>query len=196
MGSGNMSKTKKHQVKRALADLLFNHKDEVKFYGGEPSSVHLSELLLERYKYTVARQTIKKYLNEGLDKYRKTTFTADNDKIKDIREAMRIQKMIWNDNSLSPNDRTKAANSWRGLHKQQMEYEEQLSATKIKMAEVGRPIYQICFNPPSALIKCPKCNHEFYNLDKKEKNDKKFEFKTDKNQRSFDDFGKRKDKEK
>lgn len=186
MGRGRLPQNEMHQIKKALANLIYNHKDEVKFIDGRPSSVQLSQLLKEKYGYKITRQAISRFLKAGLDEYRQAPIIADNDKIRDIKEAMRVQKAIWNDDTAKPNDRTKAANSWRALNKQLIDYEELLANTKIKIAESNRPIHQIRFEPPEILIKCPKCKHEWYNI-KKEKGKEPF-FKKDEIQKSFDDL--------
>jgi hypothetical protein len=186
---GRRKKEETTQVKKAIAELLFNHKTDIKFYGNRPSSMCIAELLKDRYGYTVARQTVAQYIEEGIDSYRQTQITPDNDKIADIREAMQVQKSIWNNETTPAADRTKAANAWRALHKQQMEYEEQLANTQIKMAEVQRPNYLVSFRPPPLQLTCPKCGHVWNNLaEDPGKKEKRFIFKTDDIQKSFDAF--------
>lgn len=192
MVAGRLSKEDTYQMKKAVADIIFNHKDEIEFTDGKPSPISIAKLLKEHYNYIITRQTVAKYLKEGLDRYRQELLLADNDKIRDIREAMRVQKAIWNDTNEKSVDRTKAANAWRALHKQLMEYEEMLATAQIRLAEVKKPVYQIKFNPPSIVVTCPKCKHEFYNSKNEEVEDeKRIKFRTDEKQRSFDNFNER-----
>jgi len=160
-----------YQIKKEIADLLYNNKDEIKFVNGQPSPTQLSKLLKER-GYDVTRQSVAKFLEEGVEKYRQALLVEDNQKVRDIKEAMKVQKEIWNGEVNKPSDRTKAANSWRSLHKQLMEYEQQIVEAKLKRAEVSKPNYLIKIQPPNILKKCPKCGHEWYDMeDHKKKED-------------------------
>lgn len=193
------------QIKQILADLIFNHKDDIEFIDGKPSSSFISKYIKDNYGILVTRQAVARYIEEGLDEYRKTIIISDNEKIRDIKEAMGVQKSIWNDRNNSPNDRTKASNAWKALQKQLIDYEKMLNDAAIKQAEVLRPVYLIQIKPKSVLVKCPKCKHEWYDIkDEKVSSKKKVSpngesekitFETNKNQKSFDDFKKDEDNE-
>jgi hypothetical protein len=167
------------KIKKAIADLLYNHKDKLKFANGKPSPTQISELLDKEYNLKVTRQSVALYLEKGVDLYRQSILTEDNDKINDIKEAMKIQKGIWNDKTIKPADRTKASVAWAKLQKQLIDYEKQLTDAQIKKLEVSRPVYLIKIEAPPAFEKCPKCGHKWYKTkDKKEdkENDKQKPF--------------------
>jgi len=183
------SQNKIYNVKKAIADIVYNRKDDIKFIDGRPSPTSIAAIIKEEYGYKITRQTVAKYLDEGIEKYRSDLITADNDKITDIKEAMRIQKSIWNSPSASDSNRTKASTAWRQLQKQLIEYEKDLRDAELKKKEVERPNYLIKIVPRSVLVKCPKCGHEWYdvpdNSGSKEK--KKHFFKKDNKQKGLYD---------
>lgn len=181
------TKDEVYQIKKEIADLLYNHKDEIKFINGQPSPTHLMKLLKER-GYDVSRQSIAKFLDDGVEKYRQALILEDNQKVRDIKEAMRVQKEIWNSVSNKPSDRTKAANSWRSLHKQLMEYEQQIVEARLKTAEVSKPNFLIKIEPPNVLKTCPKCGHEWYDIEDHKKEKKLKVTKECDEQKQFDDF--------
>jgi hypothetical protein len=189
-----MTKEEIIQVKKAIADIIYNNKDKLEFIDGEPNQTKVVELLKTEYGYDVSRQTVSKYLKSGLGKYRQMLLVEDNEKIRDIKEAMRVQKQIWKSGEAKAADRTKAANAWRQLQKQMMQYEKQLAEAEIRKAEVSRPNYLIKIEPKSVLVKCPKCGHEWYDIDDHEENKKKGKWKPafdkdDEEQKTFDDYG-------
>jgi hypothetical protein len=174
---GRIEDDKLIQIKKAIADLIFNNKNDIKFTNGKPSSVHIAQLLKERYGYDITRQAVAKYLEEGIDKYRQSILIEDNEKIRDIKEAIKVQKSLWNDSNVSATDRTKAANAWKGLQKQLIDYEASLNDVELKKAEILRPIYNIIIKPKSVLSKCPKCGHEWYDLEDHDENKDKGKWK-------------------
>lgn len=181
-----------NRIKKELADLIFNHKDEIKFVDGKPSPTQLSDLLKER-GLDVSRQSIARFLEEGVDGYRQTILIEDNDKVREIKEAMKVQKEIWQNPKNKPSDRSKASNSWKALNKQLIEYEAMLTEARLKRAEVTKPNYLIKIEPPNILKKCPKCGHKFYDIedhkkDKEKETSKPIFSKDCEEQKQFDDF--------
>lgn len=178
------SQNKIYKIKKAIADILYNRKDDIKFIEGKPSPSSIATIIKEEYGYNITRQTVAKYLDEGMDNYKSELITEDNDNVVDIKEAMRIQKSIWNNPNTPDSSRTKAATAWRQLQKQLIEYEKDLRDAELKKKEVERPNYLIKIIPRNVKVTCPKCGHEWYDIpdnNSKEKNKKSF-FKKDKNQ--------------
>lgn len=172
----NMARAKADKtiaVKKAIADILFNHKSEITFIGGKPSPLSIVKLLKEKYGCVSTRQTVWKYLKEDMSKYQKMIPMSENEKIKNIREAMGVQKSIWNGVEYKPLERTKASSAWRQLQKQLIDYEQQLTDNELKKADVTRPNYLIKIVAPSIMVTCPKCGHEWANLRKEDKKDEK-----------------------
>lgn len=179
------------KIKRALADLVYNHKDEVKFVKGKPSYKHLSFLLKEKYKLNATRQLVSRYIDAGVEQYRKTIVVADNDKLREIIKAMAVQQSIWDNDRNTPSARTQASKAWSMLQKQRIEYEKQLTDAKLAIAAVSRPNYLIKFEAPHIMMECPKCKHKWYMskaLEENEEDKGKFKFKSGKGQNSFDEF--------
>jgi hypothetical protein len=187
-----MKVTKGERVKRIMADLIYNHPKEVPTYKGQPSPQGLTKFFKDRYGIDVTRQSITRYLNEGLENYRDTIDLADNDKIQDIRQAMEVQKGIWNNDMETASARTKASQAWRALHKQLIDYEKQLVDARVKMAEVSRPVYLVKIEAPETKVKCPKCGHEWFFNRKKDKREvtekKRIPFEAGNGQATFDEF--------
>ncbi|GAG90658.1 unnamed protein product [marine sediment metagenome] len=160
------------RIKKAIANLIYNDKDKLTFVDGKPSPTKISELLKAEYSLDVTRQTVAIYLKEGVGEYRQSLLLEDNDKIRQIKVAMKVQKSIWDDNSSKPADRTKAASVWRQLQKQLIDYEMMLNDAEIRKREVLKPKYLIEIKPISILIVCPKCGHEWYNMEDEEEKKK------------------------
>ena len=57
-----------------------------------------------------------------------------------------------------------AANAWRALQKQLIDYENDIADIKLKETEASRPVYLIKFFPPSVTVICPKCGHHWYDV--------------------------------
>ena len=178
----------KVQVKKAMAELIYNHKKDILNSKGQVSPTQVVGILYDRYGIKVTRQTVASYLKEGIEDYRKVIAIADNDTIVDIIEAMKIQKEIWNDNSETSSARTKAATAWKGLNDQKIKYEKQLMDERISQAEVNKPNHLVKIEPPEIKVACPKCKHEFFLNEKKEKKSKKFKLERGNGQSTFDKF--------
>ena len=153
------------KIRKAVADIITYHKDKVKFIAGKPSPESVRKLIKEYYDYETTRQFIHKVIRDGeYGKFVDTLTIADDPNVKDLKEALLIQKGIWNNTGLTSKERTLAANSWRALQKQLIEYEARMSDLRIKETEASRPVYLIKFYPPSVDVICPKCGHSWFDI--------------------------------
>lgn len=160
------------RAKVAIAEIITYHKDKIKFIGGKPSPLNIAKLLKEKYKITVTRQFVDSVIKKGeYGKYVDTLCIEDNPRVIEIKDALLVQKSIWNDDSNASKDRTMASNSWRALQKQLIDYEDSLADLEIKKNEAARPIHLVKFTPPSVDVVCPKCGHNWFDI--RSENDKK-----------------------
>jgi len=165
MASGRRNPQDMDKIRKAVADIITYHKDKVKFIAGKPSPESVRKLIKEYYDYETTRQFIHKVIRDGeYGKFVDTLTIADDPNVKDLKEALLIQKGIWNNTGLTSKERTLAANSWRALQKQLIEYEARMSDLRIKETEASRPVYLIKFYPPSVDVICPKCGHSWFDI--------------------------------
>lgn len=216
MSSGRKTDEEVKKAKKAIADIITYRKDKIRFIDGKPSPQGIVRTLKEQYNITVSRQFVSKTLDEGTyGKFVDTLCLEDNPKVIEIKDAMSVQQSIWNNDTASAKDRTMAANSWRALQKQLIEYENSLASLEIKKNEASRPIYLVKFVPTSVDVLCPKCGYSWFDIrnekdkkaDTKEtkrvENEKKergkewkpFYNKEVKEQKTFDNFGNDEDEE-
>lgn len=180
-------KTDSVKIRKAIADIVKNRPSDVSGKNNKPEQMKIVELLKNEYGLVATRQLVAKCLSEDLTKFTEIVNVHNNEKIQDIIQAMNIQKAIWMDKAIKPVDRTKAANAWRALQKQLIDYETQLTDESLRKKEIERPHYLIKIEPKSVKVTCPKCGHEFYDLPSNDDEDKEF-FKSGNGQSSFDDF--------
>ncbi len=166
---GRRDPKKMDKIKKAIAELLAYHNDKIKYIDGKPSPKNIALLVKEMYGFDITRQSVHKILQSGdYGRYVNTLNIEDDPKIMELKEALQVQEQIWKNEGVKPKDRTMAANSWRALHKQLIDYENSVANIEIKKREASRPIYMIKFFPPSVDVLCPKCGHQWFDIKSEE----------------------------
>jgi len=161
------------KIRKAIAEILAYHKDRVKYIDGKPSSESIRKLIKEFYDFETTRQFVYKTIKEGeYGRFVNTLNIEDDPRIIELKEALLVQQKLWKSDDVSSKDRTMAANSWRALQKQLIEYEKNIADIRIKETEASRPIYLVRFYPPSVDVICPKCGYTWFDIrDEDEKKD-------------------------
>lgn len=183
------------KLKNFLALALRDKNSEIFNKDGKPSPSKLVTLFKKKHGITVSRQTIASYLKMDLSKNLNVLDFSENEKIKEIREMMRIQKEICDSTSATDSSKSKAASTWKGLNAQAIDYEHRLREMEIRKVEASRPNYLIRFVPGCAERCCPNCGHKFYdNLEEDKKNHKNpWKLKSGEGQSTLDDGDEKKD---
>jgi len=159
------------RIKRWLANVLTNRKDDITTPDGSPSLVKLIEMVKAELGFSITRQTMATYLKEDLTKYLDETTGEYSNEMREYDTMMASAKEIWDNLSYKAIERTKAYNSWLKAKKQREDLERKLQAERIREAEVRKPNYLVKFEPGQAKRICPECGHEFYDNVKKVKSD-------------------------
>lgn len=161
------------KIKKFLAQALKNKNFDIFNSMGKPSPSKLLELLKNETGIIISRQTMSKYLSDDLTPYASNTDFSQNNKIKEIKEAMEIAKGLYNSDDTKAGDKTKALNSWKQLNQQLIDYEQHLRELEMRKLEANKPNYLISFTPGNAEQTCPECGHKYYiNIDEEKKDDK------------------------
>lgn len=158
----DIRKNNEDKIKKFLAKALKNKNFDIYSSSGKPSPSKLVKKFHEETGITITRQTMAKYLKDDLSAYLTGIDFSQNAKIREIQNAMRIAKGIYEDNTAKPADKTKAMNAWRQLNQQLIDYEQHLREIEIRKIEAGRPNHLIRFEPASAEHTCSKCGNTAY----------------------------------
>ena len=149
-------------IKKFLARALKNKNFDIYSSSGKPSPSKLVELLKKETGVTITRQTMSKYLLDDLSPYLAEVDFSQNNKIKEITEAMNIAKNIYNSDDTRAGDKTKALNSWKALNQQLIDYEKHLRDLAMRKMEAQKPNYLIKIEAACGEYTCPECKYACY----------------------------------
>jgi len=149
-------------IKKFLAKALKNKNFDVYNSAGKPSPSKLLALLQNQTGIKITRQTMSKYLSDDLEPYLADVDFSQNNKIKEITEAMGVAKELYNSEETRPGDKTKALNSWKALNQQLIDYEKHLRELEMRKMEAKKPNYLIQIRAASAEYKCLECGFTCY----------------------------------
>lgn len=155
-------KNNEDKVKKFLAKALKNKNFDIYTSAGKPSPSKLVKLFKNETGIKITRQTMAKYLTDDLSSYMINVDFSQNTKIREIKEAMKIAKSIYSDDTARPADKTKAMNAWRQLNQQLIDYEQHLRELEIRKVEASRPNFLIKFETACAVYACSKCGYSCY----------------------------------
>ena len=158
----DIRKKNEDKVKKFIAEAFKNKNLDIYSSSGKPSPSKLVARFKEKTGITITRQTLAKYLKDDISSYLVNVDFSQNNKIKEITDAMGIARGIYESIASKPADKTRAMNSWRQLNQQLIDYEQHLRELEIRKVEASRPNYLIKIEPGSAERTCPKCGHTFY----------------------------------
>lgn len=158
----DIRKSNEDKIKKFIAGALKNKVRDVYSSDGKPSPSKLVKQLKIETGISITRQTMAKYLKEDLSSYMIDVDFSQNIKIREIKEAMRIAKGIYENSIAKPSDKTKAMNAWRQLNQQLIDYEQHLRELALRKIEASRPNYLISFEPACAGYTCSKCGYSCY----------------------------------
>lgn len=165
--------SEKIRIKKYIAILLRDRPKEVYNKGGIPSPSKIVKLVNEGLPNAhISRPTAIEYLKDNLSKYLVDTNFENSDAIAEYDEIMKSAKAMWDDNSSKTADRCKAQQTYLKAKSQKEKLLQSLEEQALKKADVKRPNYHLSFKPGSALRTCPRCGHQFYDVPKKNKDDK------------------------
>lgn len=165
------------RIKSFIANIIANRPDEIRSKRGEISSTVIARLYQEETGEKVTRQTVAKYIaDKDFINYTQANIPESNTRMQEIDKRIATAKNIADDTTQKAGDRCKALNTYNGLMKMKIDYEEKLLANKLRQAEIKRPIHQVVFGHFENIEKvCPECGHRFYDLPvEKKASQKKF----------------------
>lgn len=183
MGKGRRSEQDIAEIKKFIVSLILNRSSEINDSNGNPSPKKITILCKDELDKQVNEHTIAKYLKSSdLMNYSHLAKPQHNERMRDLDERIRLAKAMSKDSSIKPKERIMALNSYKGLFNEKSKYEKQLSDERVKTAEVSRPVHLLIFGHFENVKKtCPKCKHEFYDIEDvggEEKDGKQKKFKS------------------
>lgn len=165
-----------------MARTLRDHPSKVAGRANKTSPTKMQTLIKKELGLDIVRQTISRWLKEGVEGYLGTTNVQDNEQIKEYTELMESAKQIWNNPDNKATERTKAYNSYLKAKKQKEALMKALTTQEVEKARAEKPNYLIKIVPRSALHTCPECGNKFYNIGDKDGDKKKTEESKETNQ--------------
>lgn len=159
------------RIKQFMARTLRDHPSKVAGRENKTSPTKMQNLVKKETGLEVTRQTISRWLQEGVEGYLRTTNISDNEEIKEYTELMDSARQIWNNPDNKATERTKAYNSYLKAKKQKEALMKALATHEVEKARAEKPNYLIKIVPKSAMHTCPECGHKFYDVG--DKDDKK-----------------------
>lgn len=161
------------RIKQFMARTLRDHPSKVAGRENKTSPTKMQNLIQKELGLDVVRQTISRWLKEGVEGYLRTTNLSSNEEIKEYTELMNSAKDIWNNSDNKATERTKAYNSYLKAKKQKEALMKTLATQEVEKAKAEKPNYLIKIVPRSAMHTCPECGHKFYDVGDKDDEDKK-----------------------
>jgi len=161
MTSGRRTRAEIIQIKKYIANLLTTRKKEIENNLGHVSPKKIQRIMEQDTGMLVKEQVIAKYLKlPDIENFSHITNLDANNEIQRIENLIEIARKQGKHTAVAR------------YMSEKRNWLKQLAEDKVKIAEVNRPVYKTFFGHfENVKKKCPKCGHEFYELDDEEKGD-------------------------